>query len=217
MTFNYLHDFYNENGLFLTCFSLYSKLSRIFVNSMLSYKLRHPAGLSIGSNSYLRGLSHISIGRNFRSGTHLRLEAVTIHGGRHFSPTIIIKNNVSVSDFVHIAATNYVEIGSNVLMASKIYISDHHHGNYSGSNQVNPESDPQKRIITNNKRVIISDNVWIGEMVSVLPGVTIGAGSVIGANSVVTKDIPPCSIAVGNPAKIVKCFDLTTARWVRVQ
>ena len=51
--------------------------------------------------------------------------------------------------------------------------------------------------------VVIEDNVWLGDNVCVLPGVTIGKGSVIGANSVVTHSIPPYSIAVGTPAKIV--------------
>ena len=51
--------------------------------------------------------------------------------------------------------------------------------------------------------VVIEDYVWLASRVTVLPGVTIGRGAVIGACSVVTKDIPPMSIAVGNPAKII--------------
>ena len=52
--------------------------------------------------------------------------------------------------------------------------------------------------------VIIQDNVWIGEKATILPGVTIGEGAIIGANSVVTKDVPAKSLVVGCPAKIVK-------------
>ena len=52
--------------------------------------------------------------------------------------------------------------------------------------------------------VIIGKNVWIGDKVTILPNVKIGDGVVIGANSVVTKDIPPCSVVAGNPAKIIK-------------
>lgn len=52
--------------------------------------------------------------------------------------------------------------------------------------------------------VIIEDNVWIGEKTSILPGVHIGQGSIIGANSVVTKDVPAYSVVAGNPAKIIK-------------
>jgi maltose O-acetyltransferase len=52
--------------------------------------------------------------------------------------------------------------------------------------------------------VIIGDNVWIGGSVTILPGVTIGDNVTIGAGSVVTKDIPSNSIAVGNPCKVIK-------------
>lgn len=52
--------------------------------------------------------------------------------------------------------------------------------------------------------VSIGKNVWIGEKATILPGVTIGEGSIIGANSVVTKNIPPYSIACGIPAKVIK-------------
>lgn len=68
------------------------------------------------------------------------------------------------------------------------------------------------KFIKNNKVIdfkeknspIIEDNVWIGANSIILKGVTIGEGSVVGANSVVTKDIPPYSIAVGSPAQIIK-------------
>lgn len=52
--------------------------------------------------------------------------------------------------------------------------------------------------------VIIGKNVWIGDKATILPGVTIGDGSIIGANSVVTKDVPAYSVVAGNPAKIIK-------------
>lgn len=52
--------------------------------------------------------------------------------------------------------------------------------------------------------VIIEDNVWIGSRVTILPGVTIGTGCIIGASAVVTKSMPPFSVVAGNPAKVVK-------------
>ena len=65
---------------------------------------------------------------------------------------------------------------------------------------------PQKRILFAKGTVIIKKNAWLGEGVAVMPGVTIGENSVIGANAVVTKDIPDNSIAVGIPAKVIKQF-----------
>jgi lipopolysaccharide O-acetyltransferase len=61
--------------------------------------------------------------------------------------------------------------------------------------------------------VAIEDNVWLGEFVSVLPGVTIGKGSIVGANSVVSKNLPPYVIAVGTPAKPIKKFNFETNKW----
>ena len=59
-----------------------------------------------------------------------------------------------------------------------------------------------KRMIT--KEVVIGENVWIGTNVIILPGVTIGEGAVVGAGAVVSKDVPPCAVVGGNPAKILK-------------
>ena len=62
----------------------------------------------------------------------------------------------------------------------------------------------------------IENNVWIGAHSVVLPGVQIGNHSVIGAGSIITKDIPPYSVAVGNPARIVKRYDMDLKEWVKV-
>jgi lipopolysaccharide O-acetyltransferase len=64
--------------------------------------------------------------------------------------------------------------------------------------------------------VVIGDNVWIGESVCVLPGVSIGEGCIIGALSVVTKSIPAYSIAVGSPARVVKQFDFEQNKWKKI-
>ena len=58
---------------------------------------------------------------------------------------------------------------------------------------------------------VVGNDVWIGQNVTILPGVTIGSGAIIGANSVVASDIPPYTIAVGNPCRVIKDrFDLET-------
>ena len=63
---------------------------------------------------------------------------------------------------------------------------------------------------------LIGKNVWIGEGVCIMPGVSIGKGCVIGAHSIITKDIPDYCIAVGSPARVVKKWDEATAAWIRV-
>lgn len=154
------------------------------------------------------------IGKHFRSGKHLWLEAVTDYGGQKLHPTIVIKDNVSLNDFNHIGAVNYVEIGNHVLFGSKCYVTDHNHGIYSGDEgQSDPDIPPAGRPLTSDKKVIIEDNVWLGDNVTVLPGVTIGKGSIIGSNAVVSKSIPPYSIAVGIPARVIKQWNPENQSW----
>lgn len=82
-----------------------------------------------------------------------------------------------------------------------VLITDNGHGRSIAEESNIP---PLKRKTFSKGPVIIGKNVWIGDKATVLPGVTIGDGAIIGANSVVTKDIPANSIAVGIPAKVVK-------------
>jgi acetyltransferase-like isoleucine patch superfamily enzyme len=63
---------------------------------------------------------------------------------------------------------------------------------------------PNYRELFSKGAVYIGKNVWIGDKASIMPGVTIGEGCIVGANTVVTKDVPPYSVVVGSPAKIVK-------------
>jgi len=205
-------NFFREYGAFLGALAIYKKILQRICNYFLSRKLKVKK-VSIHPSAIILGLTNIKIGENFSSGKNFWIEAVISHHKISFNPKIIIKDNVSVNESVHIAATNYVEIGNNVLMASKIYISDHNHGFYAGKEQSDPETPPNSRPVTCNKRVVIEDNVWIGEFVAVLPGVTIGRGSIIGCNSVVSKSIPPHSIAVGSPARVIKQYNSITKKW----
>jgi len=161
----------------------------------------------------IRGKKYIQWGAGFSIGRGCRIEAYPIEDKK-----IILEfgENIQINDYVHITAMQQVRIGNNVLMASKIYISDCVHGSYSGTEeQSNPDIPPMQREYVC-KPVLIEDNVWIGEFVSILPGVIIGKGSVIGANSVVTKDIPPYVIAVGSPAKPIKQYNFETNKWEKI-
>ena len=92
-------------------------------------------------------------------------------------------------------------IGNNVLMGRKIFITDNNHG---GSDRGNLDIPPSLRQLYSNGPVIIEDNVWIGEKVSILSNLHIGKGAIVAANAVVTKDVPPYAIVGGCPAKIIK-------------
>ncbi|MDF2801500.1 MAG: hypothetical protein K0S61_1403 [Anaerocolumna sp.] len=160
---------------------------------------------------YIRGKKFLSYGKGFTTGYGCRLEMFNIHSNN--SPKLIIGTNCKIGDHVHIAAGESVTIGDNCLLASKIYISDISHGDYSNSeNASNPSTPPDERKLTTNQ-VIVGNNVWIGDNVCILPGVKIGSGVVVGANAVVNKDIPDNCIAVGIPARVIKKFNANSEIW----
>lgn len=156
---------------------------------------------------YVRGQSNMLIGHRFTSGVGLRMDAFGSDRNQ-----IIIGADVQVGDYVHIAAIDSVELGEHTLLASRVYISDHDHGSYSGSDISHPhEIQISKKLISS--PVKIGKNVWLGEGVCVLKGVEIGDNSIIGALSVVTKSIPANSIAVGIPAKVIKKYNDHSKLW----
>lgn len=162
---------------------------------------------SIGKNIriftpiYTHELGNVVIGDNFKCGQRLKLRTFNNWGGVFFNPVIIIGDNVSIESDCHISAINRVKIGNNVLLGSFVYISDHSHGLISGEELATA---PIDRPLYSKGAVEIGDNVWIGEKVCILPNVKIGDGAIIGAGSVVTKDIPDRAVAAGNPAKVIK-------------
>lgn len=163
---------------------------------------------------HIRGKKYIEYNKQLTCGPGLRLDAFPCKKNNEACITFGI--NVQINDYVHIGAINKVTIGNNVLIASKVFITDHNHGSY-GNNDLHssPEIPPEQREEPSSP-VIIEDNVWIGEFVSILPGVTIGKGSIIGAMTLVNKDIPPFSIAVGVPAKVIKKYDFEEKKWVKI-
>lgn len=157
----------------------------------------------IGGKFDIKNPQYISIGNYFTSLYNLRIEAWDEYMEQKFFPEIIIGSNVNFNTDCHISCIYKVEIGNNVLMASRIYISDHSHGEINAAALQLP---PSKRPLISKGAVIIKDNVWVGENVCILPGVVIGANSIIGANAVVTTDVPPNSVVGGIPAKIIRAL-----------
>ena len=73
---------------------------------------------------------------------------------------------------------------------------------------INHDPNPDNRSATYRRPIVIEDNVWIGIGATVLPGVRIGYGSIVGANSVVTHDVLPMTVVGGNPAKFIKKIEV---------
>lgn len=152
----------------------------------------------------LRGAKYISMGNDIIFGKHCYLTAwdsfSAANGAQTFTPSISIGNNCHFGAFNHISATNRIEIGNGFLSGKYVTIVDNSHGKTGEQS----ETSPNKREIFSKGPVIIGKNVWIGDKATILPNVTIGDGAIIGANSVVTQDIPQNSIWVGNPGHLVK-------------
>ncbi len=187
-------------------FVIYRGLFFIFrkiISKYISISLGNVKKCRFDFGSKIIGSKSISIRNDFYSGRNLWLESVFYNGsyGR-----IEIHNQVSMSDSVHIASAQFVEIGKNTLIGSGVMISDHSHGNYV-ENCKDYLVPPNQRQLHVKGNIIIGNNVWICDGVKILSGVTIGEGSVIAANSVVTKDIPAYCLATGAPAKVIKKFE----------
>ena len=153
------------------------------------------------------------IGRNFSAGDSLWLEAVVEYAGDRLSPVLTIGDDVSLSDNVHITCIRSVTIGSGTLIGSRVIVTDNSHGVYRGEGQSGPDIGPAQRKLHSPAAVVIGRNVWIGDGVAVLPGATIGDGAIIGANSVVTGEVPAGVIAVGAPARIVRRWNEASGVW----
>lgn len=163
---------------------------------------------------YCRGKHRLQFAEGLTTGHHCRFDLLGDEGDH--AKKLVIGKNCKLGDNVHIVANEKVVIGDNCLMASKVFISDTSHGEYAGfttdSSHSSPDVSPDERLLYM-KPVSIGNNVWIGENVCILLGVTIGDGCIIGANSVVIRDVPDNCIAVGSPAKVCKQWNEDLKMW----
>lgn len=114
------------------------------------------------------------------------------------SPKLTNGSNCNFWAYNHITCTNEVTIGNNVLTGKWVTISDNSHGT---TDEESLKTPPALRPIVSKGKVIIGNNVWIGDKATILAGVIIGDGAVIGVNTVVTKDVPSMSVVVGNAGR----------------
>lgn len=185
-----------------------SKIHRSIKKILSRYYLRRFRKVgNMDKNSFAEGAiksvgeQYIKIGKDFHCGERLKLRAFDCWEGITFHPSIKIGDNVSIETDCHISAVNSVEIGDNVLIASFVFISDHSHGEATAKDLDFP---PLQRKLYSKGPIKIGRNVWLGEKVTILGGVSIGESAIIGAGSVVTKNIPARCVAAGNPAKVIK-------------
>ena len=158
---------------------------------------------------------HIGPGSLLVGQTYYPTEVMCHPGRNHrvqrFDPRIVIGNRVTATGGLTLAALHAITIEDDVMLAGNVFISDASHGFEHADEPYKYQ--PMSRIAA----VTIKRGCWIGQNVVVMPGVTIGEMAIVGANSVVTHDVPPRSIVAGSPARVRKRWDPTTLAWRAVR
>ncbi len=176
------------------------------LNIALPRTISNPEHIFIGDDVWLGPGSFLTAHKEYPRGIFKRDEYQDER--QLFNPRIDIGDRVSATGSLMIAAFESIVIENDVMFATNTYISDGAHG------YRNPKIPFKYQPIINIKPVRIEKGCWIGQNVVILPGVTIGEYSIIGANSVVTKSIPARSIAAGVPANIIKRWDDNYQDWI---
>ncbi len=144
---------------------------------------------------------------NVKIGSHVVCRGIlrAEQGGK-----IIIGNDVYIGDGCILSARNEIEIGDNVLIAHMVSIfdNDSHPMNYLERRVhfrsiIRQQSANEYKYNILNSKVTIEDDVWLGLNSIILKGVTVGKGAVVGAGSVITKDVSPYTVVAGNPARVI--------------
>jgi acetyltransferase-like isoleucine patch superfamily enzyme len=155
----------------------------------------------------IEGKQYIEIQDNVNLAKGIYLAATNQTG---HTPEIIIGRGTRLGNFNHIYATRSIVIGENVLTSERVYISDNLH-NYTDINR--PIIAQEINQVSN---VRIGSGSWLGQNVCVI-GCSIGKNCVIGANAVVTRDIPDYCVAVGIPAKVIKKYNPELKLWQLIE
>ncbi len=167
-----------------------------------------------GKDVYIEPGVVINRPRYVHVGDHVRIKrntSINLHPKDRKSkePLLFIGDNVIISESCFISACNRIVIEENVGISPNVMIIDN-------SRKLGDVSRPSKEQDLKIGYVHIEADSWIAYGACIMPNVTIGKHCIIGALSVVNKDIPPYSLAVGSPAKVVKRFDFEKREWVRV-
>lgn len=135
--------------------------------------------------------------------------------GLYTNPGIMLSigSNTEIGNHSTIAAHHKVIIENGVLTGPHVFIADYNHE----YRDVDKPVWEQGEFAQENSHIIIGEGSWLGTNVVVVGKVRIGKHCVIGANSVVTKDIPDYSVAAGIPAKVIKIYDFEKDEWVKVK
>jgi len=180
----------------------FASVSRHFYSGFISRRFKtFGAGTTVFSNCFFEGEKYMSIGDRVSIGRRTIITAYPVKG---HEPELLIGSCSAIGGNCHITAINSIHIGEKVVIGEGVTITDNSHG-YLTADEL--DIFPFYRLAVSKGPVIIEDCVWIGDKATILPNVRIGKGSVIGANAVVTKDVPKGTIVVGNPAAVIRTIE----------
>lgn len=181
-------------------------ISRYRQRKKLERKFREKGGC-LGVSSQLLNPNYIDIGKNVRIKEGYRIECYNVFYGQVFNPRLILEDGVIIGPRFTGLIADTVCIKKDTILAGNVTLVSENHG-------IDPESSiPYHAQPLNTGPITIGEGCWLGQNVTVLPNVIIGDKCIIGSNSVVAKDIPPYSIAVGSPARVIKQYNFEEHKW----
>jgi acetyltransferase-like isoleucine patch superfamily enzyme len=187
---------------------LMNKLFMLLVYRAAFYKTG--VRCSIRQPVFTHNPQYIQLGNRVSIGPFCRMEAnPELPGNRLLKPIITIGDRVVIEHGVNICGKSSLTIEDDALIAGGCYISDNNHS-------IDPEGPRYLDQPLAGSPTTIGKGAWLGQNVCILAGSYVGERSVIGAGSVVNGYIPPYSIAVGAPARVVKTYNFETKQWDKV-
>lgn len=174
----------------------WARRSLVATPVFLSRCAEHGDDISVDRIPYMMGPVRIELGSNIRISGQ-----ITIRGPSRASPVLRVGNGVFIGHGCSFNVVESIEIGDYASLGALTYVADNEgHANYNPRRPIWEVPASEADI----SRVIIEDNVQIGRECMILKGVRIGARSIVGARAVVRSDVPPDSVVMGNPARVVK-------------
>jgi len=185
-----------------------------FITRLLWWIFNCSQFASLGTKSYFqKGIlitkKYIHCGKMVRVEKNCRIEGIKRYNDKYFTPKIILHDNVSIQQNLHLTCASRIEIGKNTAIAANVTITDIHHPYI----DINVPIEKQDIEV---KEVHIGEDCKIYNNTVILSGITIGKHVTIGANSVVTHDIPDFCVVAGLPAKVIKQYNFKTNQWEKI-
>lgn len=150
------------------------------------------AGVSVRDQKRVHELMDVILGKHLRESTVV-LPPLYIDYGQ----PVVIGERCFIQQCCTFFGRGGIDIGNDVFIGPKVNLIT-----------INHDLDPANRSATCGRRIVIEDKVWIGINSTILPGVRIGYGAVVGAGSVVTKDVEPMTVVAGNPARVIRKIEI---------